>query len=1015
MKKLLLFLIGLIVSIGLTVQAQKQNPFNVKKKTAIAKSSIGLKGLSPIPAKSNKTLPVSGVSYKSIPFAPMSAENSRTYKNLKFNKKGQVIFLEGSKKSDIQFNSNSKASVEQAAFQYLNNIKDIIGIQQPDNEFKTIEFHNDEFGLTHIKLQQYFNNIKVYRGQVFVHGKNGLMSKFNGEYIPTPDIQDLSPAITAGDAYEIAKADISTPFIEPTAFEEALLGYEGVVSELVLYNPSFESNDIRLTWHLTIRPNILRRFEYFVDAKTGEILNHYNNTCSDGPATAQANDLNGVTQTIHTYQVGGNYFLIDASRPMFDQGQSQLPDNPVGAIWTINANNTSTGNNMNLTHYNSSGNSWNSVPEAVSAHYNAGETYEYYLSTHGRNSINGQGGTIISVCNIANEDGTSMENAFWNGQAMFYGNGGSVFSPLAGALDVGAHEMGHGVIQNTCNLEYQDESGALNESMADISGTMVDRNDWYLGEDVVINTNYYPTGHLRDMSNPHNGGTSLNDPCYQPAHVSEKYTGSQDNGGVHINSGIMNFAYYKFADAIGKDKAEKIWYKSMTDYLVKSSQFVDARVAFVNASTDIYGASSAETNAVKNAFSEVGIGEGGGGTPGQGDLEINPGQDYILSVDVNSSDPNTLYISNTEATDFTAISTTALQQKPSIVDNGSVAVFVTPQNKIKYIDLNTFEEDFLADDASYDNIAVSKDGNRIAVVSAWVDSAIWVYDFGVQQWAKYHLYNPTFTPGVITENVLYADAIEWDYTGQYIIYDAYNKMQNSSGQDIDYWDMGIIRVWNNAANTWGDGKIEKVFTDLPEGISVGNPSLSKNSPYIIAFDYYDDNTGDLAIMAANMETGDVGVIFENTVLGYPNYSKTDNKLIFNAEDNSGIEVIGQIGLQSNKILPSGDPTGLINYGKWGVWYATGNREIYGVEEHTLASFTLYPNPAGNLLNILFTENNTGDSYVSIINLLGNIVFEKNLSKNEMLFHLDISRLPKGTYFIRWTDNKQNITKKFIKM
>ncbi len=1016
MKNIFLsLLIGLIVLAGMSLHAQKQNPFNEKAKTATAKSSIGLNELTPLPAKNNPTLPLSTATYHSIPFLPMTVENNQIYQNLKFNKKGQLIFLEGNKKNDIAFTLNTKTSIKEAAFQYLDNIKEMIGIQEPATEFKTINIHNDDYGLTHIKLQQYYNNIKVYRGQVFVHGKDGLMVKFNGEYFPTPDIEDLTPTISTEQAFEIAKSNITTPFIEPSAFEQSLIDFDEVISELVLYHPEFESNYIRLTWHLTIRPNHLRRFEYFVDAKTGDILNYYNNTCSDGPATAQATDLNGETQTIHTYQIGGNYFLIDASRPMYDGGQSQLPDNPVGAIWTINANNSSTGNNMNLTHFTSSGNSWNNHPEAVSAHFNAGETYEYYLGTHNRNSINGQGGTIISICNIANEDGSSMENAFWNGQAMFYGNGGNIFSPLAGALDVGAHEMGHGVIQNTCNLEYQDESGALNESMADISGTMVDRDDWFLGEDIIINTNYYPTGHLRDMSNPHNGGSSLNDPCYQPAHVSEKYTGQQDNGGVHINSGIMNFAYYKFANEMGKDKAEKIWYKSMTDYLVKSSQFVDARVAFVQASTDIFGASSAETDAVKNAFTEVGIGEGGGGTPGQGDLELNPGQDYILSVDVNSADPNTLYISNTEATDFTAISTTALQQKPSIVDNGSIAVFVTPQKKIKYIDLGTYEEGFLAEDANYDNIAVSKDGNRVAVVSTWVDSAIWVYDFGLQQWAKYHLYNPTFTPGVITENVLYADAIEWDYTGQYIIYDAYNKMENSSGQDIDYWDMGIIRVWNNGSDSWGDGKIEKVFSNLPEGVSVGNPSLSKNSPYIIAFDYYDTNSDDLAVMAGNLETGDVGVIFENSVLGYPNYSKADNILIFNTEDNTGIEVIGQIGLQSNKILPSGDASGLINYGKWGVWYATGNRDVYGIEEHIASNFTVYPNPAKNSINVLFSENNQEKSLITIHNMLGQIVLKENLSKNEMLFRLDVSSLPGGTYFIKWTDEKQNRTKKFIKM
>jgi hypothetical protein len=240
-------------------------------------------------------------------------------------------------------------------------------------------------------------------------------------------------------------------------------------------------------------------------------------------------------------------------------------------------------------------------------------------------------------------------------------------------------------------------------------------------------------------------------------------------------------------------------------------------------------------------------------------------------------------------------------------------------------------------------------------------------------------------------------------------------MQNSSGQDIDYWDMGIIRVWDNASDTWGDGKIEKVFTGLPEGVSVGNPSLSKNSPYIIAFDYYDDNTGTLAVMAANLETGDIGVIFENTVLGCPNYSKTDTKLIFNAEDNSGNKVIDQIDLQPNKILPSGNATVLIVSGKWGIWYATGNREIYGVEEQSSVNFTLYPNPVENSLNILFAKNITSGSIVRIFNMLGETVFEKKLLKNTTLFHFDISDLPKGTYFIRWTDDKQIVAEKFIKM
>src|SRR5690349_22668502 len=101
--------------------------------------------------------------------------------------------------------------------------------------------------------------------------------------------------------------------------------------------------------------------------------------------------------------------------------------------------------------------------------------------------------------------------------------------------------MTHGVVQNTANLEYQGESGAINESMADIFGTMLDPGDWLIGEDVV-KTSAFPSGALRSLQDPHNGGTSLADPGYQPRHKSEMYTGSEDNGGVHINSGLPNNA-----------------------------------------------------------------------------------------------------------------------------------------------------------------------------------------------------------------------------------------------------------------------------------------------------------------------------------------------------------------------------------------------------------------------------------------------------------------------------------------
>lgn len=151
---------------------------------------------------------------------------------------------------------------------------------------------------------------------------------------------------------------------------------------------------------------------------------------------------------MNTYLKNGNYYLIDASRGMWAGGT--LPDDPKGAIWTVDAKNVSPENdNFNIFHVTSSNNTWN-AKGAVSAHYNGGIAYEYFKNTFGRNSINGSGGTIISVINVSENDGSGMDNAFWNGKAMFYGNGAQSFKPLAGVWmlrDMKCHMVSYRLLQ----------------------------------------------------------------------------------------------------------------------------------------------------------------------------------------------------------------------------------------------------------------------------------------------------------------------------------------------------------------------------------------------------------------------------------------------------------------------------------------------------------------------------------------------------------------------------------------
>lgn len=201
------------------------------------------------------------------------------------------------------------------------------------------------------------------------------------------------------------------------------------------------------------------------------------------------------------------------------------------------------------------------------AHDFASSTYGYFVVTHGRDSYDSLGGAITSTAHY----GTNYLNAFWNGDQMVYGDGFAV-------NDVVAHELTHAVIEHSPALEYQWQSGALNESFADIFAAMVDRDDWLIGEDL-------PPGALagrdaiRDMSNP----TRFD----QPDNTSGWRTVCSDNEGVHSNSGITNKAFYNVATSIGKEKAEQIFYRALTVHLLPTASLEDLRAAALEATHEL--------------------------------------------------------------------------------------------------------------------------------------------------------------------------------------------------------------------------------------------------------------------------------------------------------------------------------------------------------------------------------------------------------------------------------------------
>ena len=827
-------------------------------------------------------------------------------------KDGKPVYME--RKADPA-KSDPDSSPGEKLSRFLEETRIISGTVNPKEQFAVTQINEDRKGITHLKTVQRYRGIDIYGSEATFHLSAqkerfmGLFHNIENEINPVPVISSASAILTV-------KSDLKLKTVvrELNANEKKLLKYQSPETRLVIYNP--EGKTYLLAWEITFRPNVVEVWKYFVDAETGSIIHSFNATCSDGPETATALDLNNISRTINTYLENGTFYLLNIAEPMFN------PTTEEGMIITLDANNTST-TELDYRYVTSTNNSWNNK-SAVSAHYNATRAYEYFLQTHGLNSINGNGGDIISFINVAEDDGSSMENAFWNGRAVFYGNGGEYFKPLAGALDVAAHELGHGVISNSANLEYYGQPGAINETYADIFGSMVDRDDWLIGEDIT-RTTFSPSGALRNMADPHNLGRE-GDHYWQPKHVSEMYLGTEDNAGVHINNGIGIHAYYLYATVVSKNKAEQVFYHALANYLTKTSRFIDFRIAVIQSATDLFGGGAAEVTEAEKAFDSVGIYEEEVVKP-DNELEVNPGTEYMLFCNTDKDYTTTLAVF--DGSQLSSLSETELKNNPSVTDNGAGAVFVSADSKIRYVNLNPVEpEEIISNQEFWDNVAISRDGKRLAAISTQVDTSIYVYDFSSGKWAKFRLYNPT-TSHFNTDagGVLYADAIEFDISGEYLIYDACNVLSSNVTEDIYYWDIGIIKVWDKSGKKFGDGSIFKLYGSLPENISIGNPTYSRNSSSIIAFDYIDGNSESYAILGTDLNTGETDVITGNSTLGYPSFSKNDDRIAYSALTTNDEEVVAGINLAGNKITGSGNPFAMIMNAKWPVYFAEGERDL----------------------------------------------------------------------------------------
>ncbi|MFF4038730.1 M4 family metallopeptidase [Streptomyces sp. NPDC001816] len=249
------------------------------------------------------------------------------------------------------------------------------------------------------------------------------------------------------------------------------------------------------------------------------------------------------------------------------------------------------------------------------AYTGLGATFELYLKAYGRNSIDGEGLPLDASVHF----GTDYDNAFWNGEQMVFGDGDNeIFLDFTIPVDVIGHELTHGVTQHTANLTYFGQPGALNESLSDVFGSLIKQYalgqsaaeaDWLIGAGLLAPR---VTGTaLRSMKAP---GTAYDDDVLgkdpQPATMEDYVHTGRDNGGVHINSGIPNHAFYLVATAIGGnawERAGQIWYDTLTGgELKQDAAFADFATLTVKAARERYGAGD-ELQAVQKAWEQVGV------------------------------------------------------------------------------------------------------------------------------------------------------------------------------------------------------------------------------------------------------------------------------------------------------------------------------------------------------------------------------------------------------------------------
>jgi len=741
-----------------------------------------------------------------------------------------------------------------AALGTFSRLPRFLGLQESENELRLISQQVDHLGMTHVRFQQTYHGHDVWAREIYVHfTKEGRINLINGRWIPTPiKLDKMTPTVSADDAIEAMKAHYpGKPDIQ--------VGQP----ELVIYVDHHQVP--HWAWVAQTALSSFEGYNVFIDAVNGEFFHSISYIYYDGPVIGTGVDLFDVQRTVYAYQIGSNYCLINTTKSMYDPISSVMPSDVRGGIVIYNGINWPNYASFICSYYLDN---W-ANPAAISGSFHFGYIYDYFWDVHERTSFDNNGATINAVVNDLSINGRN--NACYNPalNAFFFGVGdGITFWNLSGGLDIAAHEFGHGVVDATTGLVYEFESGALNESFADIFGTLVEYyvygeyGNWLIGEDV-----YIPGASLRNMADPTLGGSP------QPSTYSDLVLlpATDDHGGVHTNCGIPNKAFYLIATAIGLGKADSIYYHVLTTgKLTPYSQFSDLRLGVIEAAEELYPGAETVISAINSAFDAVEISAGTGSV--EPEPEPVPTSDqWIVAKDELSG---RLAQFDTTGAFIKYLSTRAIVTRPTVPDSADVIFFIDDSYNVSMINSDgTGEVQIGNPEIAFANIAVSPDGTKLAFDIQWKDT-LFIIDLTDPSGAGdkiLPLYTPTYDGTAPMHNVLYPDIIEWDIYSRSIICDCLNWLPRQI-DTILYWDILHIDPESQI--------IKRPLPSISTGVTVGNPTFAKTLHNIIAFDA-ELVPGIMSIMGGDLARNITSAITTNfSSWGCPSFSPDDSKIVY---------------------------------------------------------------------------------------------------------------------------------------